>query len=595
MTLVSSFQQHVNRPTVPSPNSVTATHQASPSLSMELYYGATSNFALMQTIYRDIIPGYTGVPRSQTSEVEDGGAGLDMFQFRSIFFGIPDNGRDPSSQAGLASLSGGFISYSLAKQLLDCFLETLYHLVPFQPRALFEQQLDDLYITTLHTPRNPSGKHIVLAAIAIAALNTEHYLLADALVSKIKNETAALADIVNIETVQTSIILMKHAYFQNERGRPNSAYLEIGTAVRKAVSAGFHKPAAAHGDCREVIQRTVWCLYICETLMAFFLGRPSSLPRAKIEIPLPVDPFLTCLVHLSQIMSRTVEDMYERPHGSFLAMEKTAAAILSDLRQFESIMQRCMGFGLHTATSNQGQGVCQIMLSSLYNHTVLLTYRPFLILRGRWRQKTKALCRETQSNHHVDKPGTPVWLDATCSSAVNAAYALIDHIARTSHQIPTAKELRYHGFFLGSAVFALIYDMLHDTNLASLHLPRIKMGLRCLYSMREGEPIASTIRAIELALNKLGLEATTNHEKVCTPAEGAANYPSVSESTGFPGMEKDQRLPDSVTTLAASQSAGRAPPLDLAFVDEMGTWEPGWNLNPSIVNMEGFFTWPMLY
>ncbi|GKZ20321.1 hypothetical protein AbraIFM66951_004188 [Aspergillus brasiliensis] len=208
MTPVSSFHQHVNRPTVPSPNSVTATHQASPSLSMELYYGATSNFALMQTIYRDIIPGYTGAPRSQASEVEDGGAGLDMFQFRSIFFGIPDNGRDPSSQAGLASLSGGFISYSLAKQLLECFLETLYHLVPFQPRELFEQQLDDLYITTLHTPRNPSGKHIVLAAIAIAALNTEHYLLADALVSRIKNETAALADIVNIETVQTSIILM---------------------------------------------------------------------------------------------------------------------------------------------------------------------------------------------------------------------------------------------------------------------------------------------------------------------------------------------------------------------------------------------------
>ncbi|GKZ95769.1 hypothetical protein CBS63078_11157 [Aspergillus niger] len=219
MTPVTTSSQYVKRPTVPSPNSVTATHQASPSLSMELYYGATSNFALMQTIYRDIIPGYTGAPRSQASEVEDGGAGLDMFQFRSIFFGIADKGRDPSNQAGLASLSGGFVSYSLAKQLLKCFLETLYHLMPFQPRELFEQQLDDLYITTLHTPKNPSGKHILLAAIAIAALNTEHYLLADTLVSKIKNETAAMADIVNIETVQTSIILMSFPIVSyNRRG-----------------------------------------------------------------------------------------------------------------------------------------------------------------------------------------------------------------------------------------------------------------------------------------------------------------------------------------------------------------------------------------
>ncbi|GKZ20322.1 hypothetical protein AbraIFM66951_004189 [Aspergillus brasiliensis] len=210
----------------------------------------------------------------------------------------------------------------------------------------------------------------------------------------------------------------------------------------------------------------------------------------------------------------------------------------------------------------------------------------------------------------MDKAGSPVWLDATCSAAVNSAYALIDHIARTSHQIPTAKELRYHGFFLGSAVFALIYDMLHDTTLATLHLPRIKMGLRCLYSMREGEPIASTIRAIELALNKLGLEATSQHEKICTSADEAANYASVSESTGSPGIEKERggnpqksnlpvstsaQLPDSVAPLTTAQSAGRAPPLDLAFVDEMGTWEPGWNLNPSIVNMEGFFTWPTLY
>lgn len=79
------------------------------------------------------------------------------------------------------------------------------------------------------------------------------------------------------------------------------------------------------------------------------------------------------------------------------------------------------------------------MSAEVYSHTVLVTYRPFLILRGRWRQQTKAVCREVQPIHYVDKQGSPAWLDAACSSAVNAAYTLIEHISRTSHHIPTAK------------------------------------------------------------------------------------------------------------------------------------------------------------
>ena len=79
---------------------------------------------------------------------------------------------------------------------------------------------------------------------------------------------------------------------------------------------------------------------------------------------MPVDPFLRCLVHLSQIMSRAVEDIYEIPHGSFLSMEKRASAIHTDLRHFETLMQRYMGFGVLPGIDGQEKAVCQIILTS---------------------------------------------------------------------------------------------------------------------------------------------------------------------------------------------------------------------------------------
>ncbi|KAJ5486801.1 hypothetical protein N7530_001101 [Penicillium desertorum] len=70
------------------PNSVSATHMASPSCQMQLYYGPTSHFSLMQHIYRDLISNPTSHPEP-SGGVEEAGAGLDLFSFRRIFFRNP--------------------------------------------------------------------------------------------------------------------------------------------------------------------------------------------------------------------------------------------------------------------------------------------------------------------------------------------------------------------------------------------------------------------------------------------------------------------------------------------------------------------------
>jgi hypothetical protein len=130
-----------------------------------------------------------------------------MFQFRSIF-GISENVRDSSDYSGQNTLFPVFVPHTLARQLLRRFLETFYHVMPFQPQEVFERQLNELYATPTNGARAASGRHIVVTAIALAALNTEHYRLADVLITGVRSETANMGDIVNIETVQTSLILI---------------------------------------------------------------------------------------------------------------------------------------------------------------------------------------------------------------------------------------------------------------------------------------------------------------------------------------------------------------------------------------------------
>jgi hypothetical protein len=167
-----------------------------------------------------------------------------------------------------------------------------------------------------------------------------------------------------------------------------------------------------------------------------------------------------------------------------------------------------------------------------------------------------------------------------------------------------SQELRYHSFFIGSAAFALIYDMLHDEEMTGLHLPHVTMGLRYLYSMREGEPITSTIRAIESALRKLDLQGI-DKDNICKPANGVVYSELISDSTAALGIEKRNcnaqdshtqclnrpvptlpQVPGPLTRFPPQSST--ITPLDQARPDEMGLWEVRRNSDPSAVNIHNY-------
>lgn len=91
---------------------------------------------------------------------------------------------------------------------------------------------------------------------------------AEKLFVQAKVEAAALDDDVNLGAVQLSLLL---GLYQLARGRPNSAYLHLGTACRKAFAMGLHIEtsksgitSSSTGSPKQERRITIWCLYLHE-------------------------------------------------------------------------------------------------------------------------------------------------------------------------------------------------------------------------------------------------------------------------------------------------------------------------------------------
>jgi hypothetical protein len=65
------------------------------------------------------------------------------------------------------------------------------------------------------------------------------------------------------------------------------------------------------------------------------------------------------------------------------------------------------------------------------------------------------------------------------------------------------QQLRYHGYFMGSSTFTLIYEFIHNPSVAPTYLPWVYAAMQNLSTMRAGDPIISTISALQTVLCKI--------------------------------------------------------------------------------------------
>lgn len=189
-------------------NSVSATHMASPSCKVQLYYGPTSHFSLLQHIYRDLVSGPHQPPTEPQGEVENADAGLDLFNFRRIFFGSLAETHDAGKDTSNGNMPLMFLPREIAMFFLERYLATFYYLTPFWPKETMRRDAEKLYDPNVDSPMDPSVKSVILMAMACGALGTEHYTWGEILFERVKASSNSLEDVVNLQTVQISLLMI---------------------------------------------------------------------------------------------------------------------------------------------------------------------------------------------------------------------------------------------------------------------------------------------------------------------------------------------------------------------------------------------------
>lgn len=244
-------------------HSVAATHGNDPDStdSSRLFYGPSSQFAFLQQLHREILSS-TSPNQAGDREIQEGGPGLDLFVQRTIFFGTPTRS-DATTTAANTPLESA-LSLEKALEFLSQFKGVFCHVLPLFTAPELDELIPRLYNHGAGAPLSQQKKAIALAVLANGALLTPCTDLAEMLFMKAVQEAMFTHDLVSLSTVQFHILI---AEYQTNMGRPNAAYLNLGTACRKAFAMGLHKECDTTLVTPDVLQKrrsTLWCLYFHE-------------------------------------------------------------------------------------------------------------------------------------------------------------------------------------------------------------------------------------------------------------------------------------------------------------------------------------------
>lgn len=491
--------------------SVAAVHEHGTENS-RLFYGPASQFAFLQQVHRSII---SSTPSGQQAdkEVQEVGAGLDLFLQRSFFFGTASR-IDFSNLLRPASTLFPEVCMDQARIFMHNFEVWSSRMMPFFTKDELDKMLQNLYSGDELVQSRPSQtKALTLAVLAVGALATPQTDIGEMLLAKAKYEAVIFDDTVSLQMIQFSILL---ADYHTSMGRPNQVYLSLGTACRKAFALGLHREAANSLTRPEHVQKyraTLWCLYSLESWYAMTVGRETSLKMSDISTPLPENqPFLVSMSGLAHITEKMMTIIYTQRYDSLRKLYQAAEGIHAQLREFSA----AHGIGsAHEADNACSEDPTTLMLYNMFYHTLLLVYRPFLVADSALASSPEGQSKGGPGNGGADA----MWLRQACRTAIDSAQDQILHAHNQIRKHDTCRTSRYNGYFFESSCAVLFFDILRHPSKYTYNVEYINMALQSLDSMINDEPLTNARRSIRQILRVVG----DTISKKRSSSAGAAN------------------------------------------------------------------------
>ncbi|KAI5777159.1 hypothetical protein EDC01DRAFT_732677 [Geopyxis carbonaria] len=534
---------------------VSATENEGSSRTMTLYYGPSSNFSLIQHIHARLGAGASAASSTGDDDEPDPAFedGLDTFQYRDIFFGRHSDRPETALQyprgrrtaAATAAVNLLFLPVPLAQKFLDGFLTTIQKHLPFVEEAAAREMLAILYGMAPPTVRamDTAERAIILAVLSLGATLTDEMAWAATLFARAKATADELADTVNVQACQIQLLL---AHYHQIQGAPNSVYLAVGTAMRKALAAGLHKEtlAAAPGPHTAERRLTFWSIYILESTICYGLGRPAAVADCDITTPPPLNhAFFSLLIKLAQIYARAQRTLYGARRGSLHSLYTAAQAIYSDLTAFRAALPPALAFGPNITYEPGPAGVDRLFIGNWFYHATLLNFRPFLVFHSLWR-------RAGRSSSQL-----PPWLFTACNLCVSAARELLATIAHAVAANDLVRRLIYNGFYMECGAFLLVFNMLRDGSARAVDTAAVRSALATIRKMDGHDALNSSEFAIRRMLGLLEAAADEAFPETSMSPESGGGGVRANGAAGA-GADGGEKRKETAAAAAAAAAAG---------------------------------------
>ncbi|KAL4957594.1 hypothetical protein BDW69DRAFT_180517 [Aspergillus filifer] len=284
---------------------------------------------------------------------------------------------------------------------------------------------------------------------------------------------------------------------------PVLSYHSLGVAIRKALACGLHCDSSESTRTSSV---TIWSLYFYETWSSFRLGIPAMLRAENITTPLPEhEPFLCCLVRLSHIINHSSASMYSYYSGPPASRWTTACVLAEELSDFASSVREQMQIVIGDLVSSLQPLVQTVMLSNLYFHTFITTFRPLLLDRVRDAERLIETSHSYNGLRSRALSGTTTYSSQALHQAAETARAWLMFIVEAIDRCPLIRGLRYMHYYFESASYILIYESSECPPLAQKNYPVLQAGMNAL-SLIPPEPqllcTSSTVGSMVSALEQ---------------------------------------------------------------------------------------------
>ncbi|RAH81703.1 hypothetical protein BO86DRAFT_410027 [Aspergillus japonicus CBS 114.51] len=397
------------------------------------------------------------------------------------------------------------VPLQLQSLLLERYIAMSWKTLPFQSPRSLRARLSCLFALPVSQMQveDHALRAIMLPLLAIGSITTGYAELGEMLISEAQRNTITLYYMGDVLALQSDLLMIQYWI---DSGSFESAYLRLGTTLAKILAAGLDRPT------RSAHEQAVISAFCCnESLLCVVLGREAAfsssirhLPQSNHTIIGFMHPFYRILADIQRLHQHKTKD--------FMKLWNACCALRQRLLAFWS-MDGPFDDSSDGENLNMGS-VCKcselfawhsegfLTHSTVLHYSVLILYRPFLILR--------ALENNRDGHGDWDLNNSPAGRERVetiskgCQYSIDAAAKIISFFRRLYETEFIQKNLPLNAFFLENACYALIIDSLWG-NRRSLYLSHIQTCLHCMEQTQDQPVTSSRLSITKHIIGRIGM------------------------------------------------------------------------------------------